>query len=103
MRDATESINSIGYGMFAVIEVIFSNRNDMELILYIWTKGEVVTPLNRFNPSSKIFYLPFQGDDSFVDHLCYFCLVLLCFHVRLFVLWSSAGKWLTSWLSFVMS
>ena len=37
--------------------------------------------------------------------LCYFCLVLLCFHARLFVdaLWSTAGKGLTSWLSFVMS
>ena len=34
-----------------------------------------------------------------------FCLVLLCFHARLFVdaLWSPAGKGLTSWLSFVMS
>ena len=42
---------------------------------------------------------------SFVDHLCYFCLVLVCFHARLFVdaLWSPAGKGLTSWLSFVMS
>ena len=41
----------------------------------------------------------------FVDHLCYFCLVLLCFQSRLFVdaLWSPAGKGLTSWLSFVMS
>ena len=40
-----------------------------------------------------------------MDHLCYFCLVLLCFHARLFVdaLWSLAGKGLTSWLSFVMS
>ena len=30
---------------------------------------------------------------------------LLCFHLRLFVdvLWSPAGKGLTSWLSFVMS
>ena len=39
------------------------------------------------------------------DHLCYFCLVLLCFHACLFVdaLWSPAGKGLTSWLSFVMS
>ena len=38
-------------------------------------------------------------------HFCYFCLVLLCFHARLFVvaLWSPAGKGLTSWLSFVMS
>ena len=29
-----------------------------------------------------------------MDHLCYFCLVLLFFHARLFVdaLWSPAGK-----------
>ena len=40
-----------------------------------------------------------------MDHLCYFCLVLLCFHTRLFVdaLCSPAGKGLTAWLSFVMS
>ena len=40
-----------------------------------------------------------------MDHLCYFCLVLLCFRVRLFIdaLWSLAGQGLTSWLSFVMS
>ena len=40
-----------------------------------------------------------------MDHLCYFCLVLLCFQARLFVdaLWPPAGKGLTSWLSFVMS
>ena len=39
-----------------------------------------------------------------MDHSCYFCLVLLCFHARLFVgtLRSPAGKGLTSWLSFVM-
>ena len=38
-------------------------------------------------------------------HLCYFCLVLFCFHARLFVdaLWSPAGKGLTSWLSYVMT
>ena len=40
-----------------------------------------------------------------MDHLGYFCLVLLCFHVRLFdvAMCSPAGKGLTSWLSFVMS
>ena len=40
-----------------------------------------------------------------MDHLCYFCLVLICFHARLFVdaLWSLAGKELASWLSCVMS
>ena len=40
-----------------------------------------------------------------MDHLCNFCLVLLCFHACLFVdaLWSPAGKGLSSLLSFVMS
>ena len=40
-----------------------------------------------------------------MDHLYYFCLVLLCFHARMFVdaLWSPAGKGLTPWLLFVMS
>ena len=35
-----------------------------------------------------------------MDHLCYICLVLLCFHARLSVdaLRSPAGKGLTSWL-----
>ena len=46
-----------------------------------------------------------EKNESFVDHLCYICLVLLSFNARLFVdaLWSPAGKGLTSWLSFVMS
>ena len=36
-----------------------------------------------------------------MDHLCYFCLVGLSFHARLFVdaLWSPTGKGLISWLS----
>ena len=62
--------------------------------------------LNRFKPSSKIFYWLFQGGTSFVDFLC-FCsvLCLLCLFARLFIcaLWSPAGKGLTSWLSFVVS
>ena len=35
-----------------------------------------------------------------MDHLCYFCLVLLCFCAHLFIdaLWSPAEKGLTSWL-----
>ena len=57
------------------------------------------------SPPVKYFYLPFQGGASFVDHLCYFRLVLLCFHVPLFVgaLLSLTGKGLVSWLSFVVS
>ena len=55
-------------------------------------------------PSNKYFYCPFQGGASFVDHLYYFCLGLLCFQARLVVdaLWSSVGKGLTSKLSFAM-
>ena len=63
-------------------------------------------PLNRFKPSSKTFYGPFQGGSSFVNLLC-FCsvLCLLCLCARLFIcaLWSPAVKGLTSWLSFVVS
>ena len=49
--------------------------------------------------------LPRLRPRIYMDHLCYFCLVLLSFHARLFVdaLWSPAGKGLTSWISFVMS
>ena len=50
-------------------------------------------------------YAELEKMGTFVDHLCYFCLVLLCYHARLFVdaLWSPAGKAQTSWLWFVMS
>ena len=74
-----------------------------------WSTSELrvrFAPWNRFKPSSKIFYWPFQGHTSFVDLLC-FCsvLCLLCLCARLFIcaLWSPAGKGLTSWLSFVVS
>ena len=56
-----------------------------------WSTSELrvrLAPLNRFKPSSKIFYWPFQGGTSFVDLLC-FCsvLCLLCFvRVSLYVL-----------------
>ena len=41
---------------------------------------------------------------SFVDYMCYFCLVFVMLS-RLFIaaLWSPAGKGLKSWLLFVMS
>ena len=74
-----------------------------------WSTSELrvrLAPLNRFKPSSKIFYWPFKGGTSFVDLLC-FCsvLCLLCLCARLFMcaLWSPAGKGLTSWPSFVVS
>ena len=62
-----------------------------------------LAPWNWFKPSSKIFYWPFQCGTSFVDHLCYLCLVIVMLS-RLFIatLWSPAGKMLTSWLLFAM-
>ena len=82
----------------------------MLLTFYVsWSTSELrvrLAPLNRFTPSSKIFYWRFQGGTSFVDLLC-FCsvLCLLCLCVRLFIcaLWSPARKGLASWLSFVVS
>ena len=77
--------------------LILTNRFDRGLFLrtrfiYVsWSTSELrvrLVPLNRFKPSSKIFYWPFQGGTSFVDLLC-FCsvLCLLCFvRVCLYVL-----------------
>ena len=74
-----------------------------------WSTSELrvrLAPLNRFKPSSKIFYWPFQGGTSFVDILCccsVLCLLCLCARLFICALWSPAGKGLTSWLSFVVS
>ena len=74
-----------------------------------WSTSELrvrLAPLNRFKPSSKMFYWPFQGGSSFVDFLCFcsvLCLLCLCAHLFICALWSPAGKGLTSWLSFVVS
>ena len=37
-----------------------------------------LAPYNRFKPSCKIFYWPFQGDASFVDLFCLVCAMPLC-------------------------
>ena len=72
-----------------------------------WARINVrLAPLNRFKPSSKIFYWPFQGGTSFVDFLCFFSvlyLLCLCAHLFICALWSPAWKGLTSWPSFVVS
>ena len=76
------------------------------VLIHIWIKGEVGAPFNRFKPSSKIFYWPFQGGTSFVELLCFcsvWCLLCLCARMFICALWSPAGKGLTSWLSFVVS
>ena len=68
------------------------------ILIHTWTKAEAGTWWNRFKPSNKFFYWPFEVDASFVDHICYFCLVLLCFLARLFIdaLWSPAVRGRTS-------
>ena len=83
----------------------FMQTKHLRVLIHIWSKGEVGAPLNRFKPSSKIFYWPFQGGTSFVDLLCFFCLLFAMLCTRLFIcaLWSPAGKGLTSWLSVVVS
>ena len=55
------------------------------------------------SPPVKNFYWPYQGYTSLVNQLCYFYIVFVML-MRLFIaaLWSPAGKWLTSWLSFVV-
>ena len=53
---------------------------------HIWTKGEVGAPLNRFKPSSKILYWPFQGGTSFVELLCFSGLCMLYAFVRVCLL-----------------
>ena len=74
-----------------------------------WSTSELRVRFARretcLRPPVNYFYLPFQGGASFVDHLCYFCLVLFYFPTHLFIdaLRSPAGKGLPSWLSFVIS
>ena len=58
--------------------------HDKPNIYVSWSTSELrvrLAPLNRFKPSSKIFYWPFQGGTSFVDLLCFcsvLCLLCLC-------------------------
>ena len=53
MRDATECINSIGYGLFSVIKVIFSNRNDLEFIVKYFQKNCINIIYNNINKNKN--------------------------------------------------
>ena len=63
------------------LRVFHSNQTSMCLDPHLSVR---LTPWNRFKPSSKIFYRPFQGDTFFVDHLCYLCRVFVML-LRLFI------------------
>ena len=76
----------------AVFDALISKGSFMQtkhlcVLIHIWTKVEVGAPLNRFKPSNKIFYWPFQGVTSFVDLLCCFSYVFaMHLYARLFIL-----------------
>ena len=55
------------------------------VLIHIWTKGEVGAQWNRFKPSVKYFYWPFQGGGFFVDHYVISVLFLLCFPAHLLI------------------
>ena len=54
-------------------------KNTSLLTYYNISTSELRVRLMRcetdLSPPVKYFYRPFQGGASFVDHLCYFCLV----------------------------
>ena len=83
----------------------FMQTKHLCVLVHVWTKVEVGAPLSRFKPSSKIFYWPFQTVLLLWIFYVFSVLCLLCLCTRLFIcaLWSSAGKELASWLSFVVS
>ena len=55
-------------------------------LINIRTMGEVGAPLNLFKSPVKYFYWPFQGGASFLDHLCYFCLIFCYAFMRVCLL-----------------
>ena len=73
---------------------------------HIWTKGEVGMSWNQFKPSFKVFNWPIQGGTSFVDHLCYLCLVfchaLVSVHCCLVVTWREKTDLLALLVMFIV-
>ena len=56
------------------------------------------------SPPVKIFYWPFQGGASLMDHFCYLCFVFVMLSFLIIAtLCSPAGKGLTSWLACIWS
>ena len=72
--------------------VIVAFPDHTHFVVVFWMYIDLVDiPVSGF--IVKLLPITQFGCFSFVDHLCYFCLVLLCFHACLFVdaLWSPAG------------
>ena len=91
--------------IFALL-LTFMQTKHLNILIHIWTKGEVGALWNRFKPSSKKFtdrpkvvLLLWIINMLFLSCSCY-AFVRVCF---INPSWSPARKGLTSWLSFVMS
>ena len=84
-----------------ISEGSFMQTNYLFVLIHFWIKSEVGA-VYRFQPSSKIFYWPFQSSTSFVDILCFFLYCVFYAFVRV-CLYVPCGHLLPSWLSFVVS
>ena len=72
-----------------------------------WSTSELRARFASWNwlkQSSEISYWLFQGGTSFVDHFfSVLCVLCICVRLFIFALWSPAVKWLTAWLSYMVS
>ena len=89
---------------FDFVDGMMNTRSNLNLkykegfvkILWKWSRDEHTIGLYRCetssSPSVKVFYWPFQGGASFVEHFSYLCFVFVLFS-RLFIaaMWSPAG------------
>ena len=75
------------------------------VLIHIWIRGEVYAVRPVWALQWSIFTDLSNGGTSFMDHLCFsvLCLLCLCAHLFICALWSPVWKRLTSWLSFVIS
>ena len=82
--------------MYGWVRGPYMQTKNLCVLIHIWCHKTGVSP------AVKYFTERSKSGTSFVDHLSYFCLVLVILS-RLFIaaLWSHAGKGLTSWLSFM--
>ena len=70
---SSEQIPGVSQNFKGIVSVYFYH-----IYIYVLRRKSLAISsngLNRFKPSNKIFYWPFQGGTSFVDRLCFFCLV----------------------------
>ena len=75
---------------------VFNRSLNQEYFPHSWKEANV-SPIFK---TDKLFLLT---GASFVDHLCYLCLVFVMLsRLLIAALWSPEWEWLTSWLLFVM-